>query len=87
MDGRVLVHKLEKELSGSVVLILYRGLPWWLSSKESTCDAGDTGVIPGSGRALEEVTAAHSSILAWRIPWTEVPARLQSMGLHRVRYN
>ena len=35
LDGCVLVHKLEKELSGSVVLILYRGLPWWLSSKES----------------------------------------------------
>ena len=69
------------------MLILYRGLPWWLSSRESTCDAGDTGVIPGLGRTLEEVTAVHSSILAWRIPWTEVPARLQSMGLHRVRYN
>ena len=33
---------------------------------------------------LEEEMAAHSSILAWRIPWTEEPSRLQSMGLqHR----
>ena len=32
----------------------------------------------------EEETATHSSILAWRIPWTEEPGRLQSMGLQRV---
>ena len=35
---------------------------------------------------LEECMAAHSSILAWRIPWTEEPGGLQSMGLQRVRY-
>jgi len=33
---------------------------------------------------LEEERAAYSSILAWRIPWTEDPGRLQSMGLQRV---
>ena len=33
---------------------------------------------------LEESTATHSSILAWRIPWTEEPAELQSMGLQKV---
>ena len=32
---------------------------------------------------LEKGTATHSSILAWRIPWTEEPGRLQSMGLSR----
>ena len=67
--------------------IVIRSFPCSSVGKESTCNAGDTGVIPGLGRTLEEVTAVHSSILAWRIPWTEVPARLQSMGLHRVRYN
>ena len=36
---------------------------------------------------LEKVKAAHSSILAWRIPWTEEPRRLQSMGLQRVRHD
>ena len=36
---------------------------------------------------LEEGMATHSSILAWRIPWTEEPARLQSMGLQRVTHN
>jgi len=33
---------------------------------------------------LEEEMATHSSILAWEIPWTEEPGRLQSMGLQRV---
>ena len=40
-------------------------------SKESACNAGDPGSIPGSGRSLGKGMAAHSSILAWRIPWTE----------------
>ena len=34
--------------------------------------------------ALEEDMATHSSILAWRIPWTEEPGGLQSMGSQRV---
>ena len=36
---------------------------------------------------LEKAMATHSSILAWKIPWTEVPGRLQSMGLQRVRHD
>ena len=36
---------------------------------------------------LEKGMATHSSILAWRIPWTEEPGRLQSMGSQRVRYD
>ena len=36
---------------------------------------------------LEEGIAIHSSILAWRISWTEGPGQLQSMGLHRVRHD
>ena len=36
---------------------------------------------------LEKGTTTHSSILAWRIPWTEEPGRLQSMGSQRVRHN
>ena len=35
---------------------------------------------------LEEGVATHSSVLAWRIPGTEEPGGLQSMGLHRVRH-
>ena len=36
---------------------------------------------------LEEEMATHSSILAWRIPWTEEPGRLQSMGSQRVGHD
>ena len=36
---------------------------------------------------MEKEVATHSSILAWKIPWTEEPGRLQSMGLRRVRYD
>ena len=38
----------------------------------------------GQEDPLEEHMATHSSILAWRIPWTKEPCRLQSMGLQRV---
>ena len=40
-------------------------------------DTRDMVLIPGSGRSLEEAMATYSSILAWRIPWTEEPSRLQ----------
>ena len=36
---------------------------------------------------LEEEMATHSSIIAWRIPWTDEPGRLQSMESKRVRHN
>jgi len=48
--------------------------------KKSTCSARDLGLIPGSESSLEKEMANHSSILAWRIPWTEEPGRVQSMG-------
>ena len=41
----------------------------------------------GQEDPLEKEAATHSKILAWEIPWTEEPGRLQSMGLKRVRYN
>ena len=41
----------------------------------------------GLEEPLEEGMATHSSILAWRIPWTEEPGGLQSIGLQRVGYN
>ena len=47
--------------------------------KNLPASAGDTGLIPGSGRALGEGTTL-CSILAWEIPWTEEPGGLQSMG-------
>ena len=40
----------------------------------------DLGSILGSGRSLAKGMATHSSMLVWRIPWTEDPGGLQSMG-------
>ena len=107
----------------SIFSVLYRtlGIPHCSVGKESACNAGDPGSIPGSGRSagegigyplqyfwaslvaqpvknpsamqetwaqsldredpLEKGMATHSSILAWRIPWTEEPGGLQSKGL------
>ena len=51
-------------------------------------DMRDMGLIPGSERfPLEKELATHSSILAWRTPWTEEPGGLQSIGLQRVRHD
>ena len=50
--------------------------PWCSGKKNPPAkagDAGDMGLIPGSGRSLEEEMAIHTSILAWKIPWTEEP--------------
>ena len=44
------------------------------------------GLILGGNDPLEEEMATHSSILAWRIPWTEERGGLQSMGSQRVRH-
>ena len=69
---------------------------WWFiqedfpcssDGKESVCNAGDLGSIPGSGRSSGEGIAIHSSILAWRVPWTEEPGGLQFMGLQTVGHN
>ena len=62
------------------------GFPGGSYGKESACNAGDLGLIPGWEDYLEEEMAACFSILAWRIPWTEEPGRLQSIGLQRVRH-
>ena len=40
----------------------------------------------GQENPLEKEMATHSSILAWKIPWTEEPGRLQSMGSQKVRH-
>ena len=53
--------------------------------KESACNTGDPGLIPGLGRSPGEL-AIPSSILALEIPQTEEPSRLQSTGLQRVRH-
>ena len=53
----------------------------------SAGDIRDMSSVPRLGRSLEKEMATHSSILAWRIPWTEEPGGLQSMGLQRVGHD
>ena len=59
----------------------------WLSDKESTCNAGDTGSTPASGRSPYGGTGSPSSSLAWKILWTEEPGGLRSMGSQRVGHD
>ena len=51
----------------------------------SAGDMGNTGLIPGSGRSLEKEMATHSSMLEWKIPWTEEPGGLQSMEKSQIQ--
>ena len=60
------------------------GFPGGSDGKASVCNAGDLGLIPGSGRSPGKDMATNSSTLAWKIPWTEDPGRLQSMGSQKV---
>ena len=65
---------IKKEIQSLQVVLLVKNL----SAKGG--DIRDTSLIPGLGRSLEEGMATPSSILAWRIPWTEEPGGLQSTG-------
>ena len=57
----------------------WKGFPGVSDGKESASNAGDLGSIPGLEDNMREGMATHSSILAWRIPWTEEPSWLQAM--------
>ena len=67
----------------SVLNQLQPGLPWWLSGKESACNAGETGFLSQEDPPEQEM-AIHTSIPAWEIPWTKEPGRLQSIGLQKL---
>ena len=60
----------------SAKITAFMGFPGGSDGRESACSAGD----PGWEDPLEKGMATHSSILAWRIPWTEEPGGPQSMG-------
>ena len=70
---------------GPVNITLYP--PGGDSGKEPAANAGDKRDVGSLGweDPLEENMLSHSSILAWRIPWTEEPGGLQSTGFQRVR--
>ena len=59
-----------------------QGLPWGSAGKESACNAGDLGSIPGLRRSPREGKGCPLQYSAWRIPWT-----VQSMGLQRVGHD
>ena len=62
-------------------------LPRWHSGKECFCRCRrhkKLSLIPGSGIGNGMEIATHSSILAWKIPWTKEPGTLESMGLQRI---
>ena len=63
------------------------GFPSGLDGKESACNAGDLVTSLGQEDPLKKGMASHSRILAWRIPQTEEPGGLQSMGWLRVKHD
>ena len=71
-------------------VIMSQALQMVLVVKNPPANAGDirdVSLIPVLGRSLEEGMATHSSILAWRIRWTEEPGGLQFTGLQRAGHD
>ena len=75
-------------INGRPTVSLEKGFPGGSDDKESDYYAGDLSLIPGSGRFPREGNGyTHSSIFAWRTPWTEEPGGLQSIWSQRVGLN
>ena len=55
--------------------------------KNPPASEGDMGSSLGQEDPLEKEMGTHSSVFAWRIPWTEEPCRLQSMGSQRIGHD
>ena len=65
---------LERQAFNSSVFSFAKGLPWWLSGKESARQCRRPGFDPWVGNIpLEKEMVTHSSVLDWEIPWTEEP--------------
>ena len=60
----------------------HHGFPWWPGGKECICQAGDTGLTPGSRRTSGEGNGTPLQYSCWKVPWTEQSGGLQSMGLN-----
>ena len=82
----VLQKKIKRRSSGGGI-----GYPlqysWASLVAQTVKNPGDLGSIPGLEDPLEKGMATHSSVLAWRIPGTEEPGGLPSMGSHRVGHD
>ena len=68
-------------MKNKISVIRQQGSPGDSVVRNLPAYAGDVSLIPGLEDPLEKEMATHSNILAWKIPWTEEPGRLQSMGL------
>ena len=85
-----ITHIVPPQFQNQDILNTTGWLPRWLSGKETAGDARDVGPIP----PLEKEMATHSSIFAWKIPWTEEHGGLESRGsqswtqlsMHVIRY-
>ena len=71
----------------TVNLCYYRGFPGGSDVKSLPATWGTPVQSLGQEDSLEKGMVTHSSILAWRIPWTKEPSRLQSMRSQRVRHD
>ena len=79
--------RLRNEAQHSIAHYYIWGFPGGSNCTESACSAGDPVPSLGQEDPLEKGMATHCSILAWRIPWTGEPGRLQSMGLQSVGHD
>ena len=70
-----------------LTVLVIKGFPGGSDCKESARNAGDPDSVPGSEDPLEKEMVTHSSILAWRIPWTEKSGVLQPMESQRVGHD
>ena len=83
--GILKIMKTENRIHGEKANI--KSIPPPSGGIESACNAETQVRSLGQEDPLEEGMAIHSSILAWRIPWTEEPGGLQSMGKQRVEHD
>ena len=67
--------------------VLAESLGGGLDGKVSVYSARDPGSVPELGRSPGEENGNPLQYIAWKIPWTEEPGRLQSMGSQRVRHD
>ena len=94
VSGKNCLRQMVKDLQKAIMfnflfncLLCCETISGGLDSKEAAYSAEEQVSISGLGRSLEKGMATHSSILAWKIPWTEEPGRVQSMGSQRVGHN
>ena len=90
--GRVKLYHILASILLLLVSVYYFGFPSGSVVKNPPAMQESREIEPkvrslGGEDPLEEGMATHSSILAWRIPWTEELLRLQSIGLQRVRHD